>query len=133
VIFQSFATYGWILIVVICILWWDQARKQAGRGEFRITWSLVISVSTLTFLYGVLLTVYATGSVPNVITSYGRIDNGCQATIDTTRLVSFRSDFHLVVACGIINPAMDQLEETGISISAPFNINLGSIQPLDGN
>jgi hypothetical protein len=125
VIFQSFATYGWILIVVICSLWWYQARKQAVAGEFKITWGLVISAATLAFLYGVLLTVYATGSVPNVITSYGRAENGCQATVDTTRLMSFKNEYNLVIACGIANPAVDQLEETGISISGPFNINQG--------
>jgi hypothetical protein len=118
VIFESFAKYGWLLIVAICGLWWYQARKQSEKvsGEYKITWGLVISASVLTFLYGVLLTVYATGSVPNVILSYGKADNGCQTTVDTSRIASFRNDFHLVIACGIANPRVDQLEETGISI-----------------
>jgi hypothetical protein len=132
VIFQSFASYGWLVIVAVCVLWWYQARKQAEKeqGEYRITWGLVVSFGILSFLYGVLLTVYSTGTVPNVIASYGRGDSGCQSTVDTSRLTNFKNEFHLVVACGISNPAVDQLEETGISISAPFNINPGGVAIL---
>jgi len=127
VIFQSFATYGWLLIVVVCLLWWYQTQKQSGKvqGEYRVTWGLVISGALLSFLYGVLLTVYATGSVPNVILSYARTDAGCQAAVDTSRLTSFKNDFRLVIACGIGDPAIDQFEETNISISSPFTINPG--------
>ncbi|HKM83730.1 MAG TPA: hypothetical protein VJY15_22575 [Candidatus Acidoferrum sp.] len=127
VIFQAFASYGWLAIVAICVLWWYQTRKQSREtgGEYRITWGLVISVGILAFLYGVLLSVYATGSVPNVIVSYGRADNGCQSVVDTSRLSSFKDSYNLVVACGITNPTVDQLEEKGISISSPFNIKTG--------
>lgn len=132
VIFQAFAAYGWLLIVAVCALWWYQARKQAEEehGVYRITWGLVVSFGILSFLYGVLLTVYSTGTVPNVIASYGRADNGCQSLIDTSRLSSFKNEYHIVVACGISNPAIDQLEETGISISAPFSISPGGVSIL---
>jgi hypothetical protein len=128
VIFQAFVDYGWLLVVVGCAAWTYYARKQPAPAEgYRIPWSMVVSVSFLTFLYGVLLAVYATGSVPTVLVAWGPNATGCQFGVDTSRLSSFKDSYYLVGVCGLSDPSIDVLQQTGITISTPFTITSGGV------
>ncbi|HVP49337.1 MAG TPA: hypothetical protein VMT32_22245, partial [Bryobacteraceae bacterium] len=66
--------------------------------------------------------VRATGSVPNVIGTWGTQPDGCLTGIDGSHLSNFRDKYYLVAICGVMDPAVDRLEDTRIVVSAPFNI-----------
>jgi len=48
--------------------------------------------------------------------------------VDTSKLIGFKGKFHVFLACQIIDPTIDTLEDTRIVLSSPFNIDGGGVQ-----
>lgn len=130
-IFQAFVSYGWLVLTVGSAIWGFLAfRKQQSTGEetgFKATPGMVVAVGSLAFLYGVLITVSATGSIPNVTAGWGPTPTGCQLGVDTSRLSIFKNKYYLVGICGLTDPGVDKLQQTGITISKPFTITPGGV------
>jgi hypothetical protein len=129
-LFHAFVSYGWIILTVGSALWaYLAARNEPvpDGGTFKAIGGMVISVGTLAFLYGVLLAVHATGSIPNVVGAWGPTPTGCQMLVNTTRLSTFNDGYYLVATCGLTDPSTDMLQQTGITISKPFTITPGGV------
>jgi hypothetical protein len=126
-VFQSFVSFGWIILIVVAVVWGHEARKRSSQNRhsshsYKMTWGLVISTSALAFMYGVLLTVYMTEAVPVVLVGNGSTSAGCAFQMDTSKLTSFGSKYYFAGACGISDPTVDRVLQTGITISQPFTI-----------
>lgn len=129
-IFNAFVSYGWIILALGSTLWAYLAAKKEpapDEGRFKATGGMVISVGILAFLYGVLLAVRATGSIPNVMGAWGPTNTGCEMVVNTSRLSTFKDGYYLVAVCGFGDPATDMLQQTGITISKPFTITPGGV------
>jgi len=130
-IFHAFVSYGWIVLTLGSALWGYFAfKKQQRTGEevgLKATPGMVLAVGILAFLYGVLLTIDATGSIPNVVAAWGPALNGCQILVDTSRLGTFRDKYYLVGICGLTDATIDKLQQTGITISKSFTITPGGV------
>ena len=66
------------------------------------------------------------GAVPD---ASGHSVGGCEVITDTSLIVSFADKYYVVLVCGITDPSVDQLEDTRIAVSKPFNI-LGGPQQI---
>ncbi len=118
-IFNFVMAYGWWLFAVIGIVWFIAVR---GKAAPTVGLGLVLVVGLLSFMSGMLLAVRATGGVPNVVGSWGPTPTGCNATIDTSKLQSFRDNYKIALVCGLIDPAADIMEDTRITVSPLFTI-----------
>jgi hypothetical protein len=130
VAFQAFLSYGWLILALGSALWaFLVAREQPvqAEGGFKATPGMVVAIGILAFIYGVLLAVRATGSIPNVTAAWGPTPTGCQIGVDTSRLSTFRDQYYLVGVCGLTDPSTDVLQQTGITISKPFTITPGGV------
>jgi hypothetical protein len=58
---------------------------------------------------------------PNM-TGWGSYTTGCIAEVNASRLLDFQNTHRLYLACQIVDPTIDPLEDTRISISQPFHI-----------
>jgi len=123
-IFQFLVSYGMWILIGVSVFWFFFAKNS---GERKITVGMVAAVGVTTFLWGILITAYATGSVPTVIGSWADDGKACQDAIDTSKLVSFKSKYHVVLICGLTDPTTDRLEDIRIGVSSPFNITGGPI------
>ena len=88
---------------------------------------MVVVVGALAFAWGVLVTAFATGSVPTIIGSWGATHTHCSATVDLYRLLSFRNNYDFALVCGFGDPTVDKLTDTRISISKLFIIRPESL------
>jgi hypothetical protein len=123
--YRLFADYGsWVLMVGAAI--WGMAQWQSKK-RMTVSWSLVASVAVITFLWGFLLAVRATGHVPKVIVSWGGGDpSNCLGVLDTRRLQPYRRKFDVALACGIDDPSVDRMKDTAITISPLHTIVPGT-------
>lgn len=120
IMFTMFLNYGWLVVVIGGIVWaFISTQTTEGRT---LNPALVVVVGILAFIWGVLVTVLATGSVPTIIGSWGTTGPSCWATVDTSRLLSFRKEYDLALVCGVTNPTIDKLADTRVSISNLFVI-----------
>ena len=119
--FQVFIDYGIWLFFGGGIVWGIVAWKYPAKGNF---WPSMVAVTgILAFVWGVLVTAYATGTVPKVLMAWGSSASGeCSATLDTSRLSSFRKDYQIALICGIVDPRSDRFTDTRISISSPRTV-----------
>jgi len=124
VMFIFFADYGWWILMIIGGVWWFTVHKNPPRDG--ISPLLIVSVALIAFLWGVVVTVYATGKVPNVIVGYGssRADL-CLSDINMDRLLSFQKDFEIALICLVKDPSIDKLKDPAISLSKPRTIHAG--------
>jgi hypothetical protein len=120
--FQFLLDYGWMLLVFACLVWLLQAHRRPEKE--RVHWGMVISFSILSFMVGILVSVYATGSLPNVVQSWSGDWNTqiCNATIDTSRLIGFKNGYRMVLVCGASDPKVDPQEDNRIAVSSAFHI-----------
>jgi hypothetical protein len=125
---------GWMLLTVIGVVWFIVTvirRRQADkyRPLRSPSWGLVASSVVVAFLFGILIAINSSGSVPNVLIAWGSALNeqNCAATIDTTRLSSFRKKYKLAIACGATNSTIDHLDDDSIAISNPYTIIPGGV------
>jgi hypothetical protein len=121
-IFEFMQNYGWWILSLVGVYWiyfnWSN-RKTAHDTS---SWPLVPICSLIAFMFGVLLAVRATGSVPNIVTGWGGPPGACAALFDTTRLTSFKGKYKVALACGLEDATTDRLEDTNITFSKPFTI-----------
>ncbi len=129
VMFDFFEHAGWLLLVLVSIGWfiWSAFIRDKYEPKRTISLPLVISWAIVSFMFGVLITVRATGGVPNVVTSYGVGQGACNAIIDTSRLLEFRNDFRIILLCGLVDPTVDMLDNKNVVVSNTFEITPGGI------
>ena len=120
--FQFILDYGWIILIVVGVVWALQAHRSPEKE--RIHWGMVFSVGILAFMGGILVSVYATGSLPNIMQQWtgDAVNQTCSAQIDTSRLVGFKNSSRVVLICGASDPKVDPQEDTRISVSSAFHI-----------
>jgi hypothetical protein len=128
-LFEFLESTGWFLIMLVGLGWFG---LKYIRSDWRVqegspTWGLATAIGLMAFLFGVLVTVRATGSVPNIVAQWSIQDGNCSTVVDTTKLVSFRKDYKLAMVCGVIDPLKDRQEDESIGVSAPFTIVPGGI------
>ena len=66
------------------------------------------------------------GAVPD---ESGHSIAGCAVITDTSLVVSLADKYYVLLVCGVTDPSIDQLEDTRIAVSKPFNI-LGGPQQI---
>ena len=125
---------GWIILSVLggVMLFNNWFRlNPAAPIQKSPNWNLVASSIIVAFLFGILLAIYSSGSLPNVITGWGSQDNRyCTAAIDMTKLITFKRNYKLAVVCGYQDLTKDTLEDESITVSNPFTITPGAVQIL---
>lgn len=124
-LFQGFVRYGWLALAGFSVIWGVWAFRKKARPEevgFKATWGMVIAAGLVAFLYGVFITVRVTGSIPDVMGDWSPTSTGCRITVDTSRMETFKKKYNLVGLCGWNDSATDKLQQTGITISRPFEI-----------
>jgi hypothetical protein len=129
IMFDFFANYGWWIILIAGSVWWYSSTKYAPAP--RIEPVTVAIIGLVAFLWGVIVTVHATGKIPKVIEAYGSgMPGTCYAEVRMDRLESFRDDFNLALICGIKDPSVDKLKDPKISVSEPRVIVPGKAEIL---
>ena len=138
-LFQAFLNYGWIVVAVVSAVWFFVNKRTQLEGEHRpmITAGTVLAGAGMAFLFGVLLTVYSSGTVEQPFVAWGGGIDDCIGTADTSRMQGFQSKYDLAMICVLEDPRVDKFYDTRIAISAPFRIVPGSVtmqaKPRNGN
>jgi hypothetical protein len=129
IIFDFMQNYGWWLLSLVGFVWLAiNYYDRKGQGQPG-NWPLIPTTALIAFMFGVLIAVRATGSVPNIVTGWGGPPGNCTATLDTSRLGSFKSKYKVALACGLEDATTDKLEDTNITFSKVFTITGGG-QPI---
>ena len=120
--FQFLLDYGWGILILAGLVWFLQAHRNPEKE--RIHWGMVFSVGILAFMTGILVSVYATGSLPNVMQGWGGdwATQSCTAQVDTSRLIGFKNGYRVILVCGASDPKIDSQEDSRIAISRSFHI-----------
>jgi hypothetical protein len=63
-----------------------------------------------------------------VVMGWTGAENGCVAVVDTSSMVRVKDRDRLFLACSILDPTVDPMEDNRIAISKPFNITGGAVQ-----
>lgn len=124
--FQIFADYGWMVLVAIGVIWAILSSKIKGKSI--LSPASLASVGVVSFLWGVLLTVNATGRIPKIIVSWGSNGQECHAVLDTSRLSGFKKQYDIALVCGVDDATIDKLKNPAITITKPYTIVPGQIQ-----
>src|SRR5437879_2279356 len=67
--FNAFDDFGWWVLIVGGVIWMVNPVKSKRRRV--LTPALLVSAVVIAFLWGVLLTVRATGQIPNMFVKWG--------------------------------------------------------------
>jgi len=133
---QVYRDFGWWIIGLGALFWLvyeyrRQKKDESSRGSIG---SLVASVAFMSFLLGSVITVKATGTLPNIIVNYGGDTNNqtCFADVDVSRLSGFAEDYRLILLCGMMDASREALDDTRIAVSSPFHINAGGGPTMRG-
>jgi hypothetical protein len=124
--FELFRDYGWAIVTLGGAVWFFSVYNK--RRKKTISPALVIVVGVLAFMWGVLLTIYAVGSTPHIIESYGTEGEVCTATFNTSPLTEFKKNYDVALICGFIDPSRDKFADTRITISVPYSIQPGTFE-----
>jgi hypothetical protein len=129
-IFQGILDYGWIVLLIVGLVWLLQAHREPRKDM--VHWGMVTVVGILTFMLGLLMTTYAAGTLPNIMQSWSGdlAAQTCSATIDTSRLVGLKNNYRVILICGLTDPTTDPLEDNRIAVSGAFHITGASVQIL---
>lgn len=127
VMFQFFETTGWWILLIFGLGWFIARWLQGPIRAQMPSWAVAISLAIVAFLFGVLMAVKSSGEIPNVIVGWGGAPGRCTAVIDTSRLLSFKDDYKLALACGILDPSVDALQDKRLTISSLFTIVPGGV------
>jgi hypothetical protein len=131
-ILQVYRDFGWWVIGLGSIIWviYEYRRHKKDESARGSVGSLVASAAFVSFLLGSLITVKATGTLPNIIVNYGGDaspnNQTCWADIDVSRLSGFAEEYRLILLCGMMDQSTEPLDDTRIAVSSPFHINAGS-------
>jgi hypothetical protein len=118
--YQLFSDYGWIIVMTLGLVWFLFARGDADNAPAKIAVFTFIA-----FIFGVLLTLSATGGIPNVIVAWGAQLPQCNVTLDASRLLRFRKDYDVVAMCGVQDARIDRLRDIRVGISTAYIIRPG--------
>jgi hypothetical protein len=120
---QFLQSTGWWVIAVIGVGWFVlRVSNKKAEPNSSPTWLMVTSVGVVAFLFGTLLALRSAGGIPNVFAQWGAGPDSCFGVIDTSKLVSFREDYQLALACGVNDPTVDKLDDNRIVVSNLFEI-----------
>jgi hypothetical protein len=98
VMFDFMQNAGWAVLLVIGIVWYlISLITSDADATVASAWRLIASCSLVAFLFGVVVTIRASGSVPSVIGGWGGNIGGCNAVMDTSRLMSFRKEYRIAL------------------------------------
>lgn len=125
--FQALLSWGWIVVLVVGLIWLWLAPKKKNHPD-QGYWGAIGSVALVAFMFGALVVAYSSSVAPQIIYAWTGATDGCTAGLDTSKLVGFKEDYYLYLACQILDPTIDPLEDTRIAISRPFNISGGGVQ-----
>jgi hypothetical protein len=126
-IFDFIENMGWIFLVIIAFIWGAIRLSRSEKASIAPSWSTVIVISIFSFMFGTLIAVRSTGHVPDLIGTWGSNPSGCTESVYTNKLLSFRTNYKLAVACGLDDATVDKLDDDAISISNAFTIIPGAI------
>jgi hypothetical protein len=117
--------WGWLLatllgLFIIYMHWRD--RKKPATQVHSPSWLMVIAISFVAFLFGITTTIQITGSVPAVTLAWGSAPGNCSSVIDGAKMIYFKKDYQVAMACGIFNPSIDKLQDVNITLSNTFEI-----------
>jgi hypothetical protein len=127
VMFQTFSDYGGWIAALASAVWFYFARRNDKAGKRTSSIGLIVSVGCICFLWGVLVTAQATGSVPTIIQQWSATPTGCVGLIDAAKLKQFSTKYNVALFCGIGDAAVDKITDNTVAISAPFTIVPGAI------
>ena len=139
-IFDLWQAIGWWLAIGIGVIWFGYRFTKRGEPhDTGPTWGLVVSCTVIAFVFGSLIAVQSSGGFPQVIKAHmtglaqipgvGTVTSEpCIASVDGSRLVSFKKEFKLVLVCAASDPTSDVLSDKKIIVSNPFEIVSGLMQ-----
>jgi hypothetical protein len=106
--------------------WWDSMQVMITKRRLLMLVLLVL-ISLALSSYGFYI-VYRLVPVPKIV-QWGVSAKHCNVIVDTTPVVGSSGDYDIAMACGIIDPTIDQTEDTRIILSGPFIIH-GGLQAI---
>jgi hypothetical protein len=124
VIFKLFVNYGAWILAAIGLIWLFLVRNQKKRP---ISSEMIVVIGVLAFIWGVLITTFASGGVPEILSTYGGSSTECHAVAQTNRLVGFAQNYDLAVVCGLEDPGTDKFNDTRVTISQRYSIHEATI------
>jgi len=127
-IFESLLKWGWLIILGYAVLRYFTRPATAERRI--IHWEMVTYVGLLAFMSGVLLATRAAGGVPPVVVGWGGALDGCNGTLNTSRLVGYADKYKVAMVCSVQDPTLDQFEDERIAVSNSFTITGGAVPAL---
>lgn len=128
-VFKFFDSAGWLILALVGFgyLYWAKLIKETRNEYVGPRWSMVISCSVVSCLFGIRLTVQSSSVIPSVVSQCGGNIDGCNAVIQTNLLIDFSSKYRVILICGVLDPTIDVLDDDRIIISSPFNILNGGV------
>ena len=130
IMFAFFKLTAWWIVGIGSLIWLISRffKKRSLVEREYPGWPLLISSCIVEFLFGALLAVKSTGSVPKVLMRWTVGDvNRCSSTVDTNRLMTFATNYKLAVVCLAPNQTVDILENDDITVSNLYTIIQGGI------
>jgi len=126
---QVISILGWLKIgpdKIFNRAWWKVREVTVTKGKLAII-SVLGLLSLGLSAYGLFL-INSERPVPKMM-QWGVGNKHCNVVVDTTAIKQWANDYYLVLACGVVDPTVDILEEKRIMLSGPFNI-YGSPQAI---
>lgn len=59
--------------------------------------------------------------------AWGGLQDGCYVVMDGTKLQHYSDRYNILLACGVSNPTVDQMQDSLITVSSAFSIANGPI------
>ena len=103
--------------------WWKAREVTVSRGKLA-TIALLGFLSLAFSSYGFYV-INRQSPIPKII-AWGVAAQHCNVLVDTTPIKIFSGDYDVVLACGVVDPTVDMLEDTRIIMSGPFGIYGGN-------
>ncbi len=117
--FQFALDYGVVALCLVGFAWWLAINlKKLPRPSLGQT---MAAIALMSFLWGFLIAVEATSSVPRVIGSWA-VGGGCDVTLLSPVIQKFKKKYDVAFICGIADAKADKLTDVRVSISRAYNI-----------
>ena len=128
---------GWWIMGAVGLIWFgDRFFRRSQAHQKGPTWGLVVACTIMAAIYSSILTVQLSGAFPDVVTTksiysftnaFHATRYGCAGQIDGSRLLSFKTDYKVALACVLVDPSVDQLSDKRILVSQLDEIVDGTI------
>jgi hypothetical protein len=126
------AAGGLATVIEVGRKWFKQNRETGSRRRRKC---FTVSKSTGVLCLGLLIVSLAlncfgfyrsaTSGAPRML-EWGVANQHCNVVVDTSQIADMANKYDVVLACGIVDPTVDQLEDKRIILSSPFNIAAGA-------